>query len=101
MQNLIFTDELFLTGGWEDFPNQSMGVTEIEGVVEKDELRITDVSCMYWYKQKDNKNEDLFTFKIIIQLFVYFRIVWMFWDLMLAKKNVFTKLLPPLCIWVE
>ena len=46
MQNLIFTDELFLTGGWEDFPNQSMGVTEIEGVVEKDELRITDVSCM-------------------------------------------------------
>ena len=40
MQNLIFTDELFLTGGWEDFPNQSMGVTEIEGVVEKDELRI-------------------------------------------------------------
>ena len=51
MQNLIFTDELFLTGGWEDFPNQSMGVTEIEGVVEKDELRITDVSCMYWYKK--------------------------------------------------
>ena len=52
MQNLIFTDELFLTGGWEDFPNQSMGVTEIKGVVEKDELRITDVSCMYWYKKR-------------------------------------------------
>ena len=100
MQNLIFTDELFLTGGWEDFPNQSMGVTEIEGVVEKDELRITDVSCMYWFK-KIPKYTAEYTFKMIIQLFVYYRIVWMFWDLMLAKKNVFTKLLPPLCIWVE
>ena len=51
MQNLIFTDELFLTGGWEDFPNQSMGVTEIKGVVEKDELRITDVSSLEVWEQ--------------------------------------------------
>ena len=43
-----FTDELFLTSGWEDFPNQSMGVTEIEGVIEKDELKITDVSCILY-----------------------------------------------------
>ena len=39
-----FTDEIFLTDNWDDFPNQSMGVTEIEGVNEKEELEITDVS---------------------------------------------------------
>ena len=39
-----FTDEIFLTDNWDDFPNQSMGVTKIEGVNEKEELEITDVS---------------------------------------------------------
>ena len=39
-----FTDEIFLTDNWDDFPNQSMGVTEIDGVNEKEELEITDVS---------------------------------------------------------
>ena len=38
------SEELLLTDAWEDFPNQSMGLTEIEGVNEKEELHITDVS---------------------------------------------------------
>jgi len=29
---------------FEDFPNQSMGKTEIEGVDDKEEITITDVS---------------------------------------------------------
>ena len=41
-----FSDEIFLTDNWDDFPNQSMGVTEIEGVNEKEELEITDVSTL-------------------------------------------------------
>ena len=37
------SEELLLTDAWEDFPNQSMGLTEIEGVNEKEEMHITDV----------------------------------------------------------
>ena len=37
--------ELLLGDSWEDFPNQSMGLTEIEGVNEKEEMLITDVSA--------------------------------------------------------
>ena len=40
---LFFIEQLYLTDNWEDFPNQSMGVTDIEGVNERDELEITDV----------------------------------------------------------
>ena len=32
-----------MTNNWEDFPNQSMGVTEIDGMNEKDEMELTDV----------------------------------------------------------
>ena len=39
----LYLDQLCLTDNWDDFPNQSMGVTEIEGVNERDELEITDV----------------------------------------------------------
>ena len=38
------SEELLLTESWEDFPNQSMGLTEIEDVNEKEEMQITDVS---------------------------------------------------------
>ena len=34
---------MLLTDAWEDFPNQSMGVTEIDGVNENEEMHITDV----------------------------------------------------------
>ena len=42
---LYLTDELKLSNNWDDFPNQSMGVTEIDGMNEKDEMELTD-NCM-------------------------------------------------------
>ena len=42
---LYLTDELRLSNHWDDFPNQSMGVTEIDGMNEKDEMELTD-NCM-------------------------------------------------------
>ncbi len=41
---LYLSDELRLTNNWDDFPNQSMGLTEIDGMNEKDEMELTDVS---------------------------------------------------------
>ena len=60
-----FTDEIFLTDNWDDFPNQSMGVTEIEGVNEKEELEITDVSTTT--KLFCSKIRELFT-KLFIRI---------------------------------
>ena len=42
---VYLTDELKLTNNWDDFPNQSMGLTEIDGMNEKDEMELTD-NCM-------------------------------------------------------
>ena len=41
---LLFSEDLLLTDNWGDFPNQSMGLTEIEGVNEKEEMDITNVN---------------------------------------------------------
>ena len=60
------SDELLLTECWEDFPNQSMGLTEIESVNEKEEMQITDVSklinCTYILLDLHNCNPMLSTF---------------------------------------
>ncbi len=45
----FLSGELFLTDNWADFPNQSMGVTDIEGVNEKDEMQLTDVNNIYFF----------------------------------------------------
>ena len=77
-----------MTNNWEDFPNQSMGVTEIDGMNEKDEMELTDV-----------REDILFSYpKYLREILTYFRIVWMSWDLRLKKSRIFTKWSRQSCI---
>ena len=43
----FFSEKLFLQKSFEEFPNQSMGKTEIDGVDDKEEMEITDVSKLF------------------------------------------------------
>jgi hypothetical protein len=43
---MLCIDQLYLTDNWEDYPNQSMGTTQIDGMNEKEEMEITDVSLI-------------------------------------------------------
>ena len=40
---LFFAEKLFLQKSFDEFPNQSMGKTEIDGVDDREEMEITDV----------------------------------------------------------
>ena len=73
------TDELRLTNNWDDFPNQSMGVTEIDGMNEKNEMELTDVSGI-----------TIISFYSYRSVFSY-RIVWMSWDSSPRKSKTYIK----------
>ena len=40
---IFFAERLFLQKSFDEFPNQSMGKTEIDGVDDREEMEITDV----------------------------------------------------------
>ena len=41
--DFVIAEKLILTDNFSDFPNQSMGKTEIDGVDDKEEMELTDV----------------------------------------------------------